>query len=181
MKRSAVRSQPAPETVHLVSLTQPPPHVDGTVLSKQSLPISLVSRCHRRFTASAASPTLSQPVRPLLQRRRRRLRPPPIQRTHQRRRSLVRSLTMGEVGRVVVIVSSLADAHPLAPRLLGFGACLIGACVCFFFAFLGLPWLPLRPAKFALAFRFDSSLPFVFMLTHSSTQLGKSSRHGRAS
>ncbi|KIJ60465.1 hypothetical protein HYDPIDRAFT_170230 [Hydnomerulius pinastri MD-312] len=38
-------------------------------------------------------------------------------------------------------------------RLLGFGACLIGALVCFFFAFLGLPWLPVRPAKFALAFR----------------------------
>ncbi|KAH0834003.1 ER-to-golgi vesicle protein transport Sft2 [Lanmaoa asiatica] len=40
-------------------------------------------------------------------------------------------------------------------RLLGFGACLIGACVCFFFAFLGLPWLPVRPAKFALAFSFS--------------------------
>ncbi|KAG6370734.1 ER-to-golgi vesicle protein transport Sft2 [Boletus reticuloceps] len=40
-------------------------------------------------------------------------------------------------------------------RLLGFGACLIGACVCFFFAFLGLPWLPIRPAKFALAFSFS--------------------------
>ncbi|KIO00108.1 hypothetical protein M404DRAFT_153717, partial [Pisolithus tinctorius Marx 270] len=38
-------------------------------------------------------------------------------------------------------------------RLLGFGACLIGAVVCFFFAFMGLPWLPVRPAKFALAFR----------------------------
>lgn len=25
--------------------------------------------------------------------------------------------------------------------------------MCFFFAFMGLPWLPVRPAKFALAFR----------------------------
>ncbi|KAG9311044.1 ER-to-golgi vesicle protein transport Sft2 [Chiua virens] len=46
-------------------------------------------------------------------------------------------------------------------RLLGFGACLIGACVCFFFAFLGLPWLPLRPAKFALAFSMGSLLVMV--------------------
>ncbi|KAF8556721.1 ER-to-golgi vesicle protein transport Sft2 [Imleria badia] len=46
-------------------------------------------------------------------------------------------------------------------RLLGFGACLIGACVCFFFAFLGLPWLPIRPAKFALAFSMGSLLVMV--------------------
>jgi len=46
-------------------------------------------------------------------------------------------------------------------RLLGFGACLIGACVCFFFAFLGLPWLPIRPAKFALAFSMGSLLVMI--------------------
>ncbi|KAI9571842.1 Got1/Sft2-like family-domain-containing protein [Boletus coccyginus] len=46
-------------------------------------------------------------------------------------------------------------------RLLGFGACLVGACVCFFFAFLGLPWLPVRPAKFALAFSMASLLVMV--------------------
>ncbi|EGO28546.1 hypothetical protein SERLADRAFT_380351 [Serpula lacrymans var. lacrymans S7.9] len=38
-------------------------------------------------------------------------------------------------------------------RLLGFGGCLLGAAVCFFVAFLTLPLLALRPAKFALAFR----------------------------
>ncbi|KAI6135336.1 ER-to-golgi vesicle protein transport Sft2 [Pisolithus thermaeus] len=46
-------------------------------------------------------------------------------------------------------------------RLLGFGACLIGAIVCFFFAFMGLPWLPVRPAKFALAFSTGSLLVMV--------------------
>ncbi|KAF9238367.1 ER-to-golgi vesicle protein transport Sft2 [Melanogaster broomeanus] len=46
-------------------------------------------------------------------------------------------------------------------RLLGFGACLIGAFVCFLLAFLGLPWLPLRPAKFALAFSLGSLLVMV--------------------
>jgi hypothetical protein len=38
-------------------------------------------------------------------------------------------------------------------RLLGFGACLLGAAACFFVAFLTLPMLALRPGKFALAFR----------------------------
>ena len=38
-------------------------------------------------------------------------------------------------------------------RLLGFGACLLGGAACFFVAFLYLPLLALRPAKFALAFR----------------------------
>jgi hypothetical protein len=64
-------------------------------------------------------------------------------------------------------------------RLLGFGACLVGACVCFFFAFLGLPWLPIRPAKFALAFRCVAPpcpRPHLTPAQH-----GQSSRHGRAS
>ncbi|KAI0776837.1 SFT2-domain-containing protein [Trametes elegans] len=43
-------------------------------------------------------------------------------------------------------------------RLLGFGACLIGAAVCFFVAFITLPWIALRPAKFALAFSLGSLL-----------------------
>ncbi|PIL25882.1 hypothetical protein GSI_11635 [Ganoderma sinense ZZ0214-1] len=43
-------------------------------------------------------------------------------------------------------------------RLLGFGACLIGAAVCFFVAFLTLPLIALRPAKFALAFSLGSLL-----------------------
>jgi len=43
-------------------------------------------------------------------------------------------------------------------RLLGFGGCLIGAAVCFFVAFLTLPLLALRPAKFALSFSLGSLL-----------------------
>ncbi|KAH9929473.1 ER-to-golgi vesicle protein transport Sft2 [Fomitopsis serialis] len=43
-------------------------------------------------------------------------------------------------------------------RLLGFGGCLIGAAVCFFVAFLTLPMIALRPAKFALAFSLGSLL-----------------------
>ncbi|KAJ8507187.1 hypothetical protein ONZ45_g10418 [Pleurotus djamor] len=46
-------------------------------------------------------------------------------------------------------------------RLLGFGACLLGGVACFFVAFLTLPLLALRPAKFALAFSLGSLL---FML-----------------
>ena len=38
-------------------------------------------------------------------------------------------------------------------RLLGFGACLLGAAVCFFISFFTLPLLAIKPAKFALAFR----------------------------
>ncbi|KAG2740204.1 SFT2-domain-containing protein [Suillus brevipes Sb2] len=43
-------------------------------------------------------------------------------------------------------------------RLLGFGACLLGAAVCFFVAFMTLPFLPINPAKFALAFSLGSLL-----------------------
>ncbi|PPQ70403.1 hypothetical protein CVT25_000886 [Psilocybe cyanescens] len=43
-------------------------------------------------------------------------------------------------------------------RLLGFGGCLIGAAICFFVAFLTLPFLALRPAKFALSFSLGSML-----------------------
>ncbi|KAF8346597.1 Got1/Sft2-like family-domain-containing protein [Amanita rubescens] len=43
-------------------------------------------------------------------------------------------------------------------RLLGFIACLIGASVCFFVAFITLPLLALKPAKFALSFSLGSML-----------------------
>ncbi|KAJ7468618.1 Got1/Sft2-like family-domain-containing protein [Mycena latifolia] len=43
-------------------------------------------------------------------------------------------------------------------RLLGFGGCLVGAAVCFFVAFLTLPFLALRPRKFALSFSLGSML-----------------------
>ncbi|KAF5329819.1 hypothetical protein D9619_009050 [Psilocybe cf. subviscida] len=43
-------------------------------------------------------------------------------------------------------------------RLLGFGGCLIGAAVCFFVSFLTLPFLVVKPAKFALSFSLGSLL-----------------------
>ncbi|EJD04734.1 ER-to-golgi vesicle protein transport Sft2 [Fomitiporia mediterranea MF3/22] len=43
-------------------------------------------------------------------------------------------------------------------RLLGFGACLLGAAACFFVSFLYLPLLAIRPGKFALAFSLGSIL-----------------------
>ncbi|TFK69764.1 SFT2-domain-containing protein [Pluteus cervinus] len=43
-------------------------------------------------------------------------------------------------------------------RLLGFGGCLIGAAICFFVAFITLPLLAIRPAKFALSFSLGSLL-----------------------
>ncbi|KAF8154001.1 Got1/Sft2-like family-domain-containing protein [Crassisporium funariophilum] len=43
-------------------------------------------------------------------------------------------------------------------RLLGFGGCLIGAAVCFLVAFFTLPFLAIRPAKFALSFSLGSLL-----------------------
>ncbi|KAF8525613.1 ER-to-golgi vesicle protein transport Sft2 [Hysterangium stoloniferum] len=43
-------------------------------------------------------------------------------------------------------------------RLLAFGACLLGAAACFLVAFISLPLLALRPAKFALAFSLGSML-----------------------
>ena len=59
-------------------------------------------------------------------------------------------------------------------RLIGFGACLLGAAVCFFVAFLTAPLIPIRPAKFALALRsahvrprFTSSTAFSSFLCSS--------------
>ncbi|KAF9529077.1 ER-to-golgi vesicle protein transport Sft2 [Crepidotus variabilis] len=43
-------------------------------------------------------------------------------------------------------------------RLLGFAGCLVGAAVCFFVAFLTLPLLAIKPAKFALSFSLGSLL-----------------------
>lgn len=43
-------------------------------------------------------------------------------------------------------------------RLLGFGACLIGAAVCFFVSFMTLPLLAVSPRKFALSFSLGSLL-----------------------
>ncbi|PPQ71984.1 hypothetical protein CVT26_007140 [Gymnopilus dilepis] len=43
-------------------------------------------------------------------------------------------------------------------RLLGFGGCLIGAAICFIVAFLTLPLLAIKPAKFALSFSLGSIL-----------------------
>ncbi|KAG1865971.1 hypothetical protein F4604DRAFT_1682968 [Suillus subluteus] len=48
-----------------------------------------------------------------------------------------------------------ADSNP---RLLGFGASLLGAAVCFFVAFMTLPFIAINPAKFALAFSLGSLL-----------------------
>jgi hypothetical protein len=53
-------------------------------------------------------------------------------------------------------------------RLLGFVACLVGAAICFAVAFITLPLIAFKPAKFALSFRFviyfrllDSSHPIA--------------------
>ena len=69
-------------------------------------------------------------------------------------------------------------------RLLGFGACLIGAAVCFFVAFITLPWIALRPAKFALAFRYEHLPPLRSSQhhaanIHSYTQLGEPASYVR--
>jgi hypothetical protein len=58
---------------------------------------------------------------------------------------------MGEVSMGLYELGKELICRPF--RLLGFGGCLIGAAVCFFVAFLTLPLLALRPAKFALSFR----------------------------
>ncbi|KIJ30194.1 hypothetical protein M422DRAFT_234961 [Sphaerobolus stellatus SS14] len=43
-------------------------------------------------------------------------------------------------------------------RLLGFGACLLGAIACFFVAFLSLAVFAIKPSKFALSFSLGSLL-----------------------
>ena len=85
-----------------------------------------------------------------------------------------------------------ACAHTLLPppgpvtlsivcrRLLGFVGCLVGAAVCFGVAFLTLPLLAIRPAKFALSFRHvctmtlrSSRLTFLLALVACWLCLGK--------
>ncbi|KAJ3544602.1 hypothetical protein NM688_g5723 [Phlebia brevispora] len=62
-------------------------------------------------------------------------------------------------------------------RLLGFGGCLVGAAVCFLVAFLTLPFLAMRPAKFALAFSLGSLLVmFGPHWTHKSYQTSRLER-----
>ncbi|KAF5381905.1 hypothetical protein D9757_007576 [Collybiopsis confluens] len=51
-------------------------------------------------------------------------------------------------------------------RLVGFGACLLGAAVCFFVAFLTM----IRPTKFALSFSLGSLLIFDSNWTHKPPQ-----------
>lgn len=46
-------------------------------------------------------------------------------------------------------------------RLLVFGACLLGAAVCFIVSFFTIPLIVLNPQKFALAFSLGSLLFFV--------------------
>lgn len=61
---------------------------------------------------------------------------------------------MGEVNALWFNIPTVPDCPLRIYRLLGFGACLIGAAVCFFVAFWTLPLLAIRPSKFALAFRY---------------------------
>lgn len=118
----------------------------------QSISVPLGKRRYRRVSTNTTSPVILQPILPLLQCRSRRLHPAPIQRTLQRGRSMVCIITMGEVRIQKPTPSRPFSTHPTL-RLLGFGACLLGAAVCFFVAFLTLPFLAINPAKFALAFR----------------------------
>ena len=71
---------------------------------------------------------------------------------------------MGQVRIECRVLAALHENHtpffvyPF-PRLIGFGACLLGAAVCFFVAFATAPLIPIRPAKFALALRYVHALP----------------------
>jgi hypothetical protein len=99
MERAAVCSEPRLE-IHVTCLPAAPStghdSHDRTVLSQPPLPVPLGPRRDRRLPARPAR----QPVRALLQRRRRRLRPPPLQRALQRRRRLPRPLPMGAPPRL---------------------------------------------------------------------------------
>lgn len=70
------------------------------------------------------------------------------------------------------ITSDLSCLYEL-DRLLGFGACLLGAAACFLVAFISLPLLAIRPSKFALAFRcIIFSLFFGNLITEFERSLG---------
>jgi hypothetical protein len=72
-----------------------------------------------------------------------------------------RHILLFPAGKGEARIISLLSTYQRACRLLGFLACLAGAAVCFVVAFLTLPLLALRPAKFALSFRYvhDSFAP----------------------
>ena len=74
----------------------------------------------------------------------------------------------------------LVTLSTVCRRFLGFIVCLVGAAVCFGVAFLTLPLLAIRPAKFALAFRYvctmtlrSSRLTFLLALVACWLCLGK--------
>jgi hypothetical protein len=124
-----------------------------TKLQSQPLSVPLGKRCNRRLSTNTTTASILQPILPILQCSSGRLHPSPFQRTLKRRRGMVCSITMGEV-RIQKNSSHPRHSQHPTPRLLGFGACLLGAAVCFFVAFLTLPLIALNPAKFALAFRY---------------------------
>lgn len=67
-------------------------------------------------------------------------------------------------------------------RLVGFLGCIAGAAVCFAVAFFTLPLLALRPAKFALAFRYETRSVHIYLVDRQGErilQLGKSTGHVR--
>lgn len=82
----------------------------------------------------------------------------PVKTRTKRRLILLFPAGKGEA-RIFFLVLCLIDR---ARRLLGFVACLAGAAVCFGVAFFTLPLLAIRPAKFALSFRYAhcNSAPF---------------------
>ena len=139
MERSAVRSEPGSETVHWQGLrvfTRSQYCHSRTTMAEQSFRNNL-----SQFRWARGVTDDSQPAQPQAN---------PFARFY--------NAVAGDYVPLRSSERSTDDDAYLAlsrwERLLGFGACLVGACVCFFFAFLGLPWLPIRPAKFALAFRF---------------------------
>lgn len=94
---------------------------------------------------------------------------------------------MGEVSFQSILLEYSIE---MSFRLLGFGGCLIGAAVCFVVAFFTLPFLAIRcvvftsypasdgqlfvfrPAKFALAFRYDLFPPACKMTLIASSVWG---------
>lgn len=60
----------------------------------------------------------------------------------------------------------------MGARLVGFLGCIAGAAVCFAVAFFTLPLLALRPAKFALAFRYGLLLLDSTVWPHSRLTAG---------
>jgi hypothetical protein len=76
----------------------------------------------------------------------------PMNTRTKRRRTLRSPVGKGSANSTISLAG--AALTNVRPRLLGFLACLAGAIVCFVVAFFTLPLLALRPAKFALSFRY---------------------------